>query len=346
MDITKTLEQFCAIPGPSGYEREVALAAVEAMKPYADKAYLDRYGNAVAYRLTGKPEAKRILLDAHLDEIGLMVTGVEEGFLRFRTIGGVDPRILPNLEVLLLTDPPIPGVIATLPPHVQKAGEQNEAAKIEDLWIDVGMSQEEAQSRIPVGTPAVYTSDFTPLQGDFLAGKSMDDRAGFVSLLYTLALLKDKTLDVDLYVMGSTREEVSGAGAAVGTFAFAPHCCIAVDVTHGRVPDAPKDDTFLLGKGPVIGIGPNMTRWMTARLIEKAEVLGFSWQPEVMAGNTGTNAWKMQVTREGVATAIVSIPLKYMHTPYEVLKRQDVEDTARLLADFIQNLGEEGRWQR
>jgi endoglucanase len=283
-------------------------------------------------------------LDAHLDEVGLMVTGIEDGFLRFRTIGGVDPRILPNQNVLVLSNPKRLGTIACLPPHVQKASDYNETTPVDELWIDIGMSQDMAEKAIPIGTPVVFHSHYTELKNNYLTSKAMDDRAGFVALLQTADLLRGKSLDVDLYIMGSTREEVNGSGAAVGTFAINPDCCIAVDVTHGRTPDAPKDETFALGKGPVIGIGPNMTRWLTDRFIGMAKSLGFEWQSEVLPGHSGTNAWKMQVTRRGIATAIVSIPLKYMHTPYEVLKYSDVTATSQLLAAFVERLGEEGRW--
>ena len=172
----------------------------------------------------------------------------------------------------------------------------------------------------------------------------MDDRACFAALLCAAEALQGKTLDVDLYLMGSTREEVNGSGAAVGTFALEPDCVIAVDVTHGRTPDGPKEETFVLGKGPVIGIGPNMTRWMADRLAKKAEELGYAWQPEVMTGHSGTNAWRMQIAREGVAAAVLSVPLKYMHTPYEVIQTADLEATGQLLAAFTEGLAGEGRW--
>lgn len=342
MDLKRILSELSMIPGPSGFEQEISQKAVELLKEYMDDAYMDRYGNAVGVRLCGKANAKKLLIDAHLDEVGLIVTGIEDGFLRFRTIGGVDPRILPNQMVCVLTSPVQFGVIACLPPHIQSASDQNEATAVEELWIDLGMSQDEVQKAVPVGTPVVFQSNFTELRNDYFAGKSFDDRAGFVALLYTAELLRKKTLDVDLYIMGSTREEVGGSGAAVGTFALSPDYCIAVDVTHGRTPDGPKDETFVLGKGPVIGIGPNMNRSLTQHLIKKAETLKLEWQPEVMPGNSGTNAWKMQVTREGVATAVLSIPLKYMHTPYEVVKACDIELTAQLLSAFAEGLGEEG----
>lgn len=339
MDFLQILAELSELPGPSGFEQTVTGRAVELLEDCMDHAYLDRFGNAVGVRLCGKEHAKKILLDAHLDEIGLMVTGIQDGFLRFRAIGGVDPRILPDQMVQVLSHPVRQGLIACLPPHVQTAADQKEATPIADLWIDIGMSQEEAEKAVPIGTPIVYQSRFTTLKNDCVTGKALDDRAGFVALLHAAYLLKDKPLDVDLYVMGSTREEVNGSGAAVGTFALMPDYCIAVDVTHGRTPDAPKDDTFVLGKGPVIGIGPNMTRAFTQELIATAEGLDFEWQAEVMPGHSGTNAWKVQVIREGIATAVLSIPQKYMHTPYEVLKYSDVEASAQLLASFVEQFG-------
>ena len=340
MNLEQHLARFCEISAPSGFEEKAAQAMVEALETYTDEAYIDRFGNAVGILRCGLPNAKRVLLDAHLDEVGLIVTGMEEGFLRFRSIGGVDGRILPDREVMILTDPPTFGIIACLPPHVQSAGDQNAATPISDLWIDIGMGQEMAKERVSVGTPVVFRKEFSMLQGDFCAGNALDDRAGLVALLRVAQLLQEKSLSVDVIFMGSSREEIGGSGAAVGTFALEPDCCIAVDVTHGKTPDSSKEESFPLGKGPAIGIGPNMTRWMSQGLVETAQAMELPCQREVMAGNSGTNAWKMQVTREGIPTAVVSIPLRYMHTPNEVMKLSDLEDTVALLSAYIQTLGE------
>ena len=170
----------------------------------------------------------------------------------------------------------------------------------------------------------------------------MDDRSCFVTLLRMAELLQNEALDVDLYLMGSTREEISGAGAVTGTRAVAPDFCVAVDVTHGKTPDAPADRASIIGGGPAVGIGPNMTRWMTRRMLDKADELGIPVQKEVMEGPTGTNGWYMQICNEGIATSVVSLPLKYMHTPVEVLELEDIEQVARLLAAFAKGLGEEG----
>ncbi len=342
MNTRDALERLSAQAGPSGFEAPAARLAADLLRPLVDQVWTDRLGNVVGVRRCGRPGAKRLLLDAHLDEIGLIAIGAEDGFLRFRTIGGVDPRMLPGRELTVLTDPPIFGVVSCQPPHLLKAGESRKSIPIADLRVDVGLSQEEAERAVPVGTPMVFRGGCAPLGEGRLCGKAMDDRSCFVILLRAAELLRDKPLDVDLYVMGSTREEVSGAGAKTGTFALAPDFCVAVDVTHGKTPDVgSKDYTFELGGGPVIGVGPNMTRWMSNRMIVRAKAREIPHQIEVMAGHTGTNGWHMQVSREGVATAVLSLPLRYMHSPIEVLDEADLEHTAALLAAFAEDLGEE-----
>lgn len=335
------LRTLCAVGAPSGFERPAVLAAKELLEPLMDEVRIDRLGNLIGVRRCGKPGAKKLLLDAHLDEVGLVVTGHKDGFLRFKA-NGVDPRMLPDREVLILTDPPMLGVVACLPPHVLSAEDREKAPEIKDLLIDTGLAQEEAERRIPIGTPMVYRTDFTALGERQVCTKALDDRSCFAVLLRAAELLLDEELDVDLYVLGSVCEETGGVGAQVGAQGLAPDFCVAVDVTHGRTPDAPKGETFVMGGGPVVGIGPNMARWMTRRLLDKAGELDMAVQKEVMEGSTGTNGWEMQIANEGIATAILSVPLKYMHTPVEVVERGDLEDCARLLAAFTRGIGEEG----
>lgn len=332
----QALERLCTCTAPSGFEGPAAAVAAELLRPLVDEVSIDRMGNVLGVRRSKTPNAPKLLLDAHLDEIGLIVTGVEDGFLRFRSIGGVDPRMLPGRELVVLTDPPLRGLVAC-----PAGGDENKSVPLNELYVDVGLSQEEAERAVPVGTPMVYRAGCFPLGEDQMCGKSMDDRACFVTLLRAAELLHDKELDVELHIMGSTREEVSGAGATVGTWAVAPDFCVAVDVTHGKTPDGPADKTFELGGGPAIGVGPNMTRWMTERMIDKAREHSIPYQLEIMSGHTGTNGWEMQISREGVATSVLSLPLKYMHTPVETLSLADMEGVAQLLAAFTENLGKE-----
>ena len=342
MNYEQTLANLCALSGPSGFEESITRAGAELLRPLADEVYFTRLGSVVGLRRCGRENAPKLLLDAHLDEIGFIVTGHEEGFLRFAPLGGVDPRMLPDREVVLLTDPPIPGVVACLPPHVQTAEDMDKSLPIKDLVIDVGLSQEEAEKRILVGTPAAYRGGCAPLGEDLLNGKALDDRAGFAVLLDVLERLRGKELGVDLYVLGSTQEETHSSGAITAAYEIAPNLCVAVDVTHGDSPDASKNETFKLGGGPVIGVGPNCARSLSGRLKELAVELDMPVQTEVMSGSSGTNAWPIQVSREGVATAVLSIPERYMHTPVEVVSRQDLEQTALLLAGFVERLGREG----
>lgn len=337
------LTRLCACTAPSGFEAPAARTAAGLLREVMDEVSIDRMGNVVGLRRCGKPNAGRLLLDAHLDEIGLIVTGVEDGFLRLRSIGGVDPRMLPDREVTVLTDPPIFGVVACLPPHVQSREDAQNAVPLKELYVDVGMTQEQAVKAVPVGTPMVFRTGCFPLGEDLICGKSLDDRSCFVTLLRAAELLSDKPLDVDLYILGSTREELNGAGAKTGAFALRPDWCVAVDVTHGATPDAPKAKTFPLGGGAAVGVGPNMTRWMTQRMLQKAEEHEIPYTQEVMSGHTGTNGWYLQVSREGVPTSVVSLPLKYMHSPIEVVSLADMERVARLLAAFALDLGEEAR---
>ena len=359
MDIINNLTELSLAAGPSGREGSLApeetttsgtvlacaKAQTEELKtlagiPFFHSVEIDRFGNLIAFHACGRTNAKRVVLDAHLDEVGLVITGEEEGFLTFRSVGGVDPRMLPDREVTLLTDPPSFGLVAVLPPHIQKPGDADKSIPIEKLCIDAGLTQAEAERL--VGTFAVPRGEVRMLQNGRLSGKAMDDRAGFVTLLRTAELLKDDALDVDLFIMGSSREETNGGGALVGAFSLKPHCFIAVDVTHARTPDSPKEGTFPAGCGAVIGIGPNIARWMSDRFIAKAKENEIPWLPEVMAGNTGTNAWRVQTAREGIATAVLSLPLKYMHSPVETLDLQDLESCAALLAAFVRDLAKEG----
>ena len=341
MDYETVLGRLCALAGPSGFEGTVAREAARLLEPLVDRVQVDRMGSVVGLRRCGKENAPKLLLDAHLDEIGFLVTGHEEGFLRIAPLGGVDPRMLPDRELTILTDPPRLGVVACMPPHIQTREEMDKSQPMRELAVDVGLTQEEAQRLIHVGTPAVYRTGCAPLGEDLLCGKALDDRACFAILLDALERLQGEELDVDLYVLGSTQEETHSTGAITAAFGVMPHLCVAVDVTHGDSTDASKDKTFPLGGGPVIGVGPNCTRWMSKRLEEKAGELEMDCQIEVMAGHNGTNGWDLQISREGVATAVLSLPLRYMHTPVETASRADMTACARLLAAFIRGIGKE-----
>lgn len=341
MNYDEILKKLCSVSAPSGFESPILPIAEDLLRPYVDEMYRNPLGSVIAIKRCGKENAKKIVLDAHLDEIGLIITGHQDGFLKFSQLGGVDARMLPDRELVIMTQPPRLGIVACTPPHVQTSGEQNDAIPMKDLWIDVGLTQEQAEKEIPIGTPATFSGTCSPLGEHMLWGKAMDDRACFATILGALELLQQETLQADVYVVGSVDEERNSSGAITAMWEIAPDCCIAVDVTHGDTPDGKKGSMFPLGKGPSIGKGPNCTKWMEQKLFQIAKEKELLVQTEVMAGSSSTNAWPMQISRDGVATAVVMVPLRYMHTPLETLHRHDLEVTAQLLAAFVAQYGGE-----
>ena len=338
MDLTELTRTLSNLSGPSGFESAVYAWIADHLRPVADEVRTDALGNMIAVKRCGKPGAKMILLDAHMDEIGFIVTGAKDGFLRFGMLGGVDQRMLPAREVKVLTDPPMFGVIDTMPPHVLTDEEKEKAFPPDKLCIDVGLTQEEAERLVPPGTPVVYGNTFEELGEKYLCGKALDDRACAAIIIRACERLSGEELNADVCCLVSTQEEVGHRGATVAAWSVQPDAALVVDVTHGRMPDAPEVPCEC-GKGAAIGIGPNMNPTLSRELIALARARGIAYQPEaVPGGNSGTNAHAVQMAREGVVTGLISLPLKYMHTPVEVVCREDMDAIVELLAAYVESL--------
>jgi len=317
---------------------------MELLRPFSDEVRIDRLGNVIGVKRCGVAGAKKLLLDAHLDEVGIIVTGIEEGFLRFHTLGGIDTRLLPAREIRLLTDPPVSGFVTCLPPHVLEKGEEDKAIPLDKLFLDIGLNQSQAERMVKIGTTGVFQSEMKILGEHQVSARAIDDRAGFAVLLRAAELIQSVgQAGVDIYFLGSVREETNGAGAITAAYGIQPDWCVAVDMTHGRTPDAPREETFPLGGGPAVGVGPNMTKTWCERLITLAQERKIPYSIEVMAGNSGTNGWHFQVSREGIPTAVLSVPVRYMHSPVETVDLRDIESTAQLLSAFVGMLGHEVR---
>jgi len=341
LDIINILKDFSSINAPSGCENAAAVKAAQLLSQYSDDVRTDKLGNVIACIKCGKENPKKVLLDAHLDEIGMVVTGQQDGFLRFACVGGIDPRMLPAREVVVMTNNPVRGVVTCLPPHVQTASQMSQSVPVDKMFIDAGLIEQQAKDLIPIGTNIVFDDAFCRLANNIVSGKAMDDRACFTSIILTLELLKDVNLDFDLYVMGSTQEEVGTRGATAGVFPIAPDYAVAIDVTHAHTPDADSEKTLKFKGGPAVGYGPSMNRKMSKAFTELADENNIPNQIEVMEGHTGTNGWPIYVSREGVPTSVLSIPIKYMHSPCETMAICDLENTSALLAEFLKN---PGRW--
>lgn len=330
--------------GVSGHEYRISDQIADLFRQYADEVSIDALGNIIAVKKAAKKHAKKIMIEAHMDEIGLMVKEIDKrGFLTFVNIGGVDNRILPALEVTVHGVRDLKGVIGAKPPHLQEPGEAKKSTKISDMAIDVGMDYDEVSKLVSVGD-TVSLPQSVGKMGTQLSGKSMDDRASVAALLTVLENLKRVNLDVDVYAVAAVQEEVGCRGAKVAAYGIEPDLAVAVDVCHGITPDN-SHNAFETGTGTVISIGPNIHPKIHKRLIDTAEKYHVAYHVDADGGETGTDAWTIQITRAGVPTALLSIPLKYMHTAVETLSVSDVEATASLLTYFIQNLeGELEEW--
>lgn len=329
------LEKLTSMRGISGFEYRIADSVKELFAGYADDVYTDTLGNVIAVKRSSKENAKSIMIEAHMDEIGLMVRDIDEnGFVGFVSIGGIDRRILPGAEVTVHGKRDIKGVIGAKPPHLQEAGEADKAAKMEDMAVDTGLSPDEVKSLVSVGDAITLKGDAKNLLGDIMASKTMDDRAGVAVLVDVLKQLDGEDLTVDLYLVAAVCEEIGGRGAATAGFALQTDAAIAIDVTHGITPDNSKS-AFELGSGAAIAIGPNIHPALGKKLIEIAKDKDIKHTIEVESGDTGTDAWLLQVAGRGIPTALISIPLRYMHTTVETLSVKDVEAVSGLITEFI-----------
>jgi endoglucanase len=337
LDIVRFLQDICALPGISGYEHHVAAIVKAAFCRYSDEVRQDRMGNTVFYRKgNGEGKKPRILLAAHLDEIGLIVTKIAGGgFLYFAPIGGIDSRAIIGQEVTVFGKEQLPGVIGAKPPHLTDANEKDQAHKMDDLYIDLALPEERVRKLVSPGDLAMIRREAILLAGSSLAAKALDDRAGVAVLLCCLYELERLQHAADVFAVATVQEEVGVRGATVATYGVVPDIGIAVDVTHGEMPGVPEHEVSYLGKGPAITFGPNIHPKVAERLVSLAKEYRIPYQREVAPGPTGTDARAIQVTRGGIATGLVSIPLRYMHTSVELLDTDDIKQAGRLLAHFI-----------
>lgn len=341
MQIAPLLKKLSEARGVSGYEAEVRGIVAEEFRRYADEVQTDKLGSVVALkRGEGEEPRRRIMLAGHMDEIGLMVTRLEQGFLHFTEIGGFDERTLLGQEVMVHGRKDLPGIIGSRPPHVLPPEEREKTIDMDKLFIDVGMGEEEMKRLVRVGDLATLRRGFTPLQGDLVAGKAFDDRAAVAAILVCLEGLASVRHAWDVYAVATVQEEMGLRGAITSAYGLAPDVGIAVDVGFGDQPGVSEAETLEMGKGPAIAFGPNIHPRLHEALVEVARELEIPYQVEPVPGRSGTDAWAIQVTREGIPTALLSIPLRYMHTSVETLSLKDVERTGRLMAGFIARLDE------
>ncbi|MFZ5822789.1 MAG: M20/M25/M40 family metallo-hydrolase [Bacillota bacterium] len=360
MDLTSQLAELTRLSSITGRERAMADHLLKEWAPLVDEARPDRLGSYIGLKRgegsvtelrslpypgpetwTGRPGERapgppRILAAAHIDSIGSMVTAIEPGgYLRFTTVGGVDRRLLMAQEVEVHGRRVLPGLVGSKPPHVTSMEERKKLLPVEQLYIDTGLSEDEVRRLVKLGDPVLPRHEFRALQNGRVSSRYLDNRASNLALAVALMELRQVKHQADFFAVGTVGEEFGGLpGATTAAFAIKPDIAFAVDVTFARHPGSEKD-SYPMGGGPAIGVGPNCTPKLVKLMRQVAEAVGIDYCLEVMPGPSGTDAWAMQVVRGGVATGILSIPIRYMHTPVETVDLADIRAAGRLLAQVV-----------
>ncbi len=336
------LRQILATPSPSGYERPVQDIVRKYVTDFADDVSTDVHGNVIMCR---NPGAKlRVMFAGHCDQIGMLVTQIDDdGFIYAQTIGGWDPQQLIGQRMTIWSaSGPLPAVIARKPIHLLTEDERKQVVKIKDLWLDIGAAnKEEVDALVRVGDPATLQLGFQEMRNGLANAPGMDNKTGLWVVIE--ALRRTKKLNCSLYAVSTVQEEIGLRGARTSAFDVDPHVGIAVDVTHAT--DCPTIDKHQNGEiklngGPVIFRGPNMNPVVTERLIATARAREIPVQLSAIGRATPNDANSIQITRGGVATGLVSIPNRYMHSAVETISLADIDHAASLLAKFAESLVE------
>ena len=340
------LLDLLATPSPSGFEQEIQQVVRERMEDYADEMETDLHGNL---KVVYNPEAPiRVMLAGHCDQIGMMITHIDDkGYLYIRQIGGIDPAVLPGSKVIIHNERgPVEGIIGHKAVHLLTQAERGKKVEISKVWIDIGCSSKaEANKKVALADPITYDLNVTQLGKQRIASPACDDKVGVFVVMEALRLVhsalgkkKKGKFPVALYAVSTVQEEIGLRGARTSCYGIDPTVGIAVDVTHAS--DCPGVDpkkvgTVHLGKGPTISKGANVNPRIGELLVKTAKKKNLKYQLLATPGATGTDANAMQITRQGVAAALIGIPNRYMHTQVELVDLRDLETAAKLIAETV-----------
>lgn len=330
------LKKLCGAAGVSGDESGACEAARELLGKYAPDAAVDSFGCVTGFigdRNNGK---KTVMLEAHIDEIGFIVTYIDDkGFLRVGNCGGTDRRLYAAQTVTIHgRSGNVKGVVCTLPPHVRS--DSSKAMKTEEVAVDAGFTTREAAEKvIEQGDRITIDNELVKLCGSRVTAKALDDRAGVAAVLYALELVQGRELPYNIEVLFASQEEVGSRGAVIAAFNSTADIALCTDVSFAYTPDEKKQDCGTMGKGAMIGVSPVLDRQITDELKKLAKDNDIPFTLEVMGRDTGTDADDISVTRGGIRTGLISMPIKYMHTPVEIADINDIKAVGRLMAAFI-----------
>lgn len=336
------LKALLTTPGPSGYEQPVQAVVRNYVKPFADTVKTDLHGNVIVGKNVDAPT--RVLLAGHCDQIGLVVTHIDDkGFLYTKPIGGWDPQQLIGQRMTVWTqEGPVNAVIARKPIHLLSSSERDKVVKLEDLWLDIGAKdKEDAASLVRIGDPVTLALGYQEMRNGLANAPGMDNITGVWVVVEALRRAAERGLNVAAYAVSTVQEEIGLRGAHTSTFNVDPYIGIAVDVTHATdcpTIDKRQEGDVKLGGGPVIDRGPIVNPRVFDRLVATAAAAEIPVQITAHGRSTGTDANAIQISRAGVATGLVSIPNRYMHSAVETIALDDIDRAADLLAAFVSGL--------
>ena len=337
------LKSLLSVSGLSGFEAPVANLIQEAWTPLVDEISISRVGSLHGLkRGTGNAPRPSLMIATHMDAIGMRVTKIVDGFLHITHVGGIDVRVLPGAEVMVHasgSNQEIPGVVI-LPPARFLPESVGDKILMEHLLVDTGLLPREVQRNVRVGDLVSFANPPLELAGEILSGHSVDNRASVAALTVCLQELQNKPHLWDVWAVATVQEETGLLGAATSAFEIRPQIAIVVDGSFAKGPGANGWQTSSMGKGVGLCIGPNMHPFLHRKLKELAERLEIPWFLDVTVSHSGTDAFAIQITAEGIPTALVEFPIRYMHTPVESVSLKDIQRTGRLLAEFIASLEE------
>jgi tetrahedral aminopeptidase len=340
LDLKAHLKTLIEAHAPSGYEEPVRAILRESWGGLADALEEDNLGSLIAIKRATHPgeTPRKIMLAAHMDEIGMMVRDIVNGFIFVHSIAGIDNRVMLAQPVMVHGKRPLPGIVASAPPHLLTIEARRKYPDFDELMIDVGLPAAEVEQLVRIGDLITVDVPLLELQGRRLAGKAMDDRACVAAVTVCLDVLQGMRHSWDVYAAATVQEESGLLGAKTAANYIKPDIAIALDVTFAPQPGVDADSTAEMGSGPGIGIGANFHPRLIDKIKDTARYHEIKLQDDIIPANSGTDAWAIQVALEGIPTALLEISLRNMHSPVETIDLTDVERCGRLLAHFIAGL--------
>ncbi len=339
-DLKAHLRTLTETHAPSGHEAPIRAVIEQAWRDLVDSLEQDKLGSLIGIKRAPQPldPPRKIMLCAHMDEIGLMVANIIDGFIAVQRISGVDNRIMLAQAVIVHGRRPLPGVVAAMPPHLLTPAMRARYPAMNELLIDVGLPPQEVAELVQIGDLITMDAPMVELLNERAAGKAMDNRACVAAVTVCLHQLQRLYHQWDVYAVASVQEETGLYGAATAAYHINPDAAIALDVTFAPQPGVDSTDTSEMGGGVPVGIGPNFHPKLLERLRQTAKRVEIKIQNDLIPAESGTDAWAIQVAREGIPTLLIEVPIRNMHSPVETADLRDIDRAGRLLAAFIADL--------